>query len=80
MTVKHVEIYICDRCGTEYEKTVRGRVVVTAAIGWFKFRNGSGSKVSSPMGRPHENLDHDLCTSCTVTFFEWWKAGKEYGG
>lgn len=75
MTVKHITQYFCDRCNKQYERQKMGRVTVTMAIGWFKYVNGSGSKVTSK-GRSWENLDYDLCNSCTESFDNWWTAGK----
>jgi hypothetical protein len=40
-------------------------------IGWFKYRNGGGSKTTTH-GRSWENLDYDLCSNCTEEFIEWW--------
>ena len=50
-------------------------ILLTMEIGWFKFVNGSGSKATSK-GRSWENLDYDLCNSCTESFDNWWTAGK----
>jgi hypothetical protein len=68
--IKHVEELYCDRCGDQFEK--RGR---TTEIGWWTFTNGSGSRQSS-FGRPHENLDQDLCEPCTEAFERFWQDGK----
>jgi hypothetical protein len=76
MTVKLIEQYFCNRCDRQYEKQQRGRVTVTMAIGWFRYVNGSGSKLTTPKGRSWENLDYDLCDICTESFAQWWKAGE----
>ena len=70
-----VEQYECDRCDLPFEKRRMGCVTVTMEIGWFRFVNGSGSKATSK-GRSWENLDYDLCNSCTESFDRWWKSGK----
>lgn len=71
MTVKVIEELWCDRCDTKFERGNAYGAIHTMEIGWFKYRNGGGSKETSP-GRTWENLDKDLCDSCTEAFFEWW--------
>lgn len=72
MTIKHIEEYHCDRCKRVFQQRESGFAdTLTMAIGWFLFRNGSGSKNSS-IGRQWENLDYDLCDSCTEEFQDWW--------
>ena len=74
---KHVTEYYCDRCKRQVVKREAGFAdTFTMVIGWFKFRNGSGSKNSSH-GRDWENLDYDLCSNCTEEFEEWWKNPPE---
>lgn len=80
MTVKVVEEIYCDRCDDRFEKRPpsRGDVwspVVYLEIGWFKYSNGSGSKLTSK-GRSWDNLDHDLCPPCTSEFLQWWENGS----
>lgn len=77
MTIVHIEEYHCDRCKRKFLKRESGFAdTLTMAIGWFKFRNGSGSK-SSVHGRSWENLDFDLCSNCTEEFEAWWKNPPE---
>lgn len=68
MSVRHIQIHTCDRCKKEFQRSEG----VSLEIGWFKLTRGSGSKLSTPQGRP-ENLDKDLCEDCTDSFFDWWK-------
>lgn len=78
MTLKVIEELWCDRCQRKFEKRSADGYspCETLEIGWFKYRNGSGSKASPP-GRSWENLDHDLCPICTAQFFDWWNIGSE---
>lgn len=70
---KHVTELFCDRCKRKFERRESGFAdTLTMAIGWFKLRNGSGSK-SVSQGRTWENLDYDLCSDCTEEFEVWWK-------
>lgn len=74
MTIKLVEEHWCDRCNKPYKERREGFAnTTTMAIGWFRFRNGSGSKNSSPPNRRWENLDYDLCMDCTEAFRLWWQ-------
>lgn len=75
MTVKHIEEYHCDRCKQVYNHRSENSYqdIITMAIGWFTFRNGSGSKTSPAVHRTWENLDNDLCDVCTAEFLTWWE-------
>lgn len=75
MTVKYLKQYFCNRCDNQFERQYMGQVTLTMAIGWFKYVNGSGSKATSK-GRTWDNLDYDLCNTCTESFDNWWTAGK----
>ena len=78
MTIKHIEELWCDRCKRKFEQREPNSFTdtMTMVIGWFKFRNGSGSK-TTVHGRRWENLDYDLCSDCTQEFTEWWKNPPE---
>lgn len=77
MTEKHVTEYWCDRCKRQFQRRESGFAdTLTMVIGWFKYRNGSGSKTSTH-GRTWENLDYDLCSNCTEEFTEWWENPSE---
>jgi hypothetical protein len=78
MSRKHVEEFYCDRCREKYDRhpvPYRGDHY-TMEIGWFLLNRGSGSKPSTPDDRK-DNLDYDLCDTCTKEFRAWWKAGKK---
>jgi hypothetical protein len=71
---KQVTELYCDRCKRKFERRESGFAdTLTMVIGWFKFRNGSGSK-SVSQGRTWENLDYDMCSNCTEEFGVWWKS------
>jgi len=73
MTVKHIEEYHCDRCKRKFEhrESDFGQTR-TMDIGWFAYTNGSGSRNSSSLNVRWENLDYNLCSTCTEEFESWW--------
>ena len=75
---KHVTELWCDRCKRKFERREAGFAdTITMIIGWFRLRNGSGSRVSPPEHRAWDNLDKDLCSNCTEEFTDWWKNPPE---
>lgn len=85
MTIKYVEILICDRCKSEFSRTGPSGEYkwLTSYFGIFILDKGSGSRYNPVLeGREYgdrRELDKDMCNQCTIEFNEWWKAGKSDG-
>lgn len=71
MSVRVIEIKVCDRCG---EESASERAWETSArIGFMFLTRGSGSWMRNPnAAERHGDLDHDLCDTCTEKFRVWW--------
>lgn len=85
MSVKYIELLICDRCGSEFQR--RGPndewQWLTSYFGIMVLDKGSGSRYNPEReGREWgtaRELDKDMCNQCTIEFNEWWKKGKANG-